>query len=163
MQIRPVTHDDIGQMVALVEARRRVYETYEPVFWKVAEHSAEMTAPWFTALAARLDATVRVAVEDGVVHGFLIALPTPVPPVYAPGGPTVTIDDFCVRTPDQWETVGRALLDEVRNVGRAAGWRQLIVVGADRDEPKAAMLRGADLRIASTWWTQPLSPAESTP
>ena len=89
---------------------------------------------------------------DGEVRGFLIAQPTPSPPVYDPGGRTALIDDFVV-APDQWETVGAQLLGEARQRLRAADFAQIVVVSARQDEDKTRLLESTDLSLASTWWT----------
>ena len=88
--------------------------------------------------------------------GFLIARKFPAPPVYAPGGDTYMVDDFCVLEPQHWLTVGEALLSHASTLIHEAGAAQIVVVGADRDLAKAEMLRRSDLTIASNWWTKPL-------
>jgi hypothetical protein len=34
MKIRRAVEDDIPQMVDLIDERRRLYETYQPTFWR---------------------------------------------------------------------------------------------------------------------------------
>ena len=156
MAIRPAREADVPALVALVEARRRVYEGYQPVFWKKAERSAEMSAAFLPMLLAREGVVGLVAETDGRIEGFLIAAPTPAPPVYDVPGPTYTVDDFAVAEPELWATTGRALLARLREIGRAAGWAQLVVISALADEAKSAALAEDGLSIASTWWTQAL-------
>ena len=90
------------------------------------------------------------------MQGFLIARKFPAPPVYAPGGDTYMVDDFCVLEPQHWLTVGEALLSHASTLIHEAGAAQIVVVGADRDLAKTEMLRRSDLTIASNWWTKPL-------
>lgn len=154
--VRPSETDDVNAMVELVEHRRRQYETYEPVFWRKAEGSAQMSELFFSSLVRNEAVSTLSAVENGEVVGFAIVMETPAPPVVNPGGPTATLDDFCVKTPARWEDVGTALLEAVREVGRAKHWRQLVVVCADADLAKKQFLASADLSLASTWWTTTL-------
>ena len=139
-------------MVALIEHRRLDYQAHQSVFWRKAARSAAITWWYYGSLLLRRR-TVALVVDGGTNSlGFLIARPAPVPPVYAPGGSTYLIDDFCVAAPERWDDVGRALLDAIRAIGRHAGWRQLIVICGTDDAPKAALLRSAPLSPASTWW-----------
>ena len=156
LAIRPSEAGDVPAMVDLVEQQRRQYETYQPVFWRKAENSAQMSTMFFAALVANEAVTTFTAVENDEVVGFAIVLETPAPPVVNPGGTTVTLDDFCVKAPDRWGDVGAALLAGVREFGRAKCWRQLVVVCADADTAKKQFLESADLSLASTWWTTTL-------
>jgi hypothetical protein len=158
MPIRDAAPDDVADMVALAEARRRQYECWQPVFWKKAENSADVSVAFLGQLVVNPAVITRVAVQDGRLDGFLIAWKTPSPPVYAPGGDTFTVDDFCVRAPELWPTVGRALWDDCMAIARTAGWRQVVVVSGHLDAAKTAMLSQTGLTIASNWWTLPIEP-----
>lgn len=150
--IRIAEADDVEACVQLAEARRAIYETFQPRFWRRAENAAEMSRLWFAHLFAKEEVLALVAELDGEVRGFLIAQPTPSPPVYDPGGRTALIDDFVV-APDQWMTVGAPLLNEARLRLRAADFAQIVVVSARQDEDKTRLLESTDLSLASTWWT----------
>jgi len=150
--IRIAEADDVEACVQLAEARRAIYETFQPRFWRRAENAAEMSRLWFAHLFAKEEVLALVAELDGEVRGFLIAQPTPSPPVYDPGGRTALIDDFVV-APDQWMTVGAPLLNEARQRLRAADFAQIVVVSARQDEDKTRLLESTDLSLASTWWT----------
>ena len=143
-------------MVRLIERRRAAYERFEPVFWRRAPGAARRTALFYRLLLLRRSTTALVASDEGGVTGFLIARRTPVPPVYDPGGPTVTVDDFAVGGAEQWGSIGGALLDRLREVARAAGWRQIVVVCGAEDRAKSDLLRAGDLHVVSTWWTATL-------
>jgi hypothetical protein len=155
VRVRPSVVEDVTAMVDLVEQRRKQYETYQPVFWRKAENSAQMSKMFFSALVANDAVTTLTAVEADELVGFAIVLETPAPPVVDPGGPTVTLDDFCVKTPDRWPDVGAALLSEVRDTGREKRWRQLVVICADADLEKKQFLQTCGLSIASNWLTAP--------
>lgn len=150
--IRTAEAADVDACVRLAEARRALYETFEPRFWRRAENAAEMSRLWFAHLFAKDDILALVAEAEGQVLGFLIAQPTPSPPVYDPGGRTALIDDFVVE-PGFWLEVGQALLAQARQRLKAAGFVQIVVVGACRDEDKTRLLETTDLSLASTWWT----------
>jgi hypothetical protein len=61
------------------------------------------------------------------------------------------IDDFAVKRAEDWPTVGRELLDELRSVARERGAIQLIVICAPEDVPKRTMLAEENLAVVSEW------------
>jgi len=156
MEIRKAITSDIDAAVAMIERHRRQYQKYQPTFWHKAATSAEMTHAFFAGLLQAPDTYFLAAVEGARLLGFLIAQKFPAPPVYAPGGDTYLIDDFCVVEPNHWLTTGEALLSHASTLIHEAGAAQIVVVCADRDLAKAEVLRRADLSIASNWWTKPL-------
>jgi Acetyltransferase (GNAT) family len=153
LQIRRAESIDVPQMVALIEDTRRIYQGYQPVFWRKAENSAELSDSFFKMMVNDQSWFVFAAFEGESLKGFISAREVPVPPVYVPGGPTVVIDDFTVREAAGWELIGRQLLDYFVGFAQQRNWRQIIVICADLDTSKSAMLRSAGLTIASNWWT----------
>lgn len=112
--IRFAKQRDVGACVALIEERRRWYQTFEPRFWKKASNSEALTAEWYARRFADEQKNVALVAEiNNVVMGFLIASLSPVPPVYDPGGPTAMIHDFAVRA-GQWEEVGLLPLERAK-------------------------------------------------
>jgi len=156
MDVRPAIASDIDAAVDLAERTRRQQQKHQPTFWRKAAKSAELTRTFFTELLAQQDTFFLVATEGRHVVGFLIARKFPTPPVYAPGGDTYLIDDFCVGELHHWLTTGEALLSHATTLIHEAGAAQIVVVCGDRDLAKAEMLRRSDLTIASNWWTKPL-------
>lgn len=156
MAIRSAQAGDVETCVGMIEARRRLYETFEPRFWRKADHSAAMSTAFFGHLATDAGAVFLVSASDAGIDGFLIAMAVQNPPVYAPGGPTAQIDDFCVTDPSLFPTVGAALLDEARARLTARGFTQLVVVCAARDEARTAFLESHSLSLTTTWWTASL-------
>jgi len=156
MDVRTAIASDIDAAVAMTERHRRQYQKYQPTFWHKAPKSAETTRAFFAGLLHAEDTYFLAAVEGGQLLGFLIARKYAAPPVYAPGGDTYLIDDFCVDEPNHWLTTGEALLSHASTLIHEAGAAQIIVVCGDRDLAKTEMLRRADLSIASNWWTKPL-------
>ncbi|MBX4893752.1 MULTISPECIES: N-acetyltransferase [Rhizobium] len=158
MQVRISASEDIHAMVELAENRRYQYQVYQPVFWRKAENSADVTREFFDKLIAQQGWHCFTALEGAELRGFLIARETAAPPVYAPGGATITVDDFCVRDPSDWPTVGKALVDKLKATAEENGWGQLVIVCGDKDLPKKEMLNDAGLTVASNWFTVPISP-----
>ena len=156
MDIRPAIASDIDAAVDLTERTRRQHQKYQPTFWRKAAKSAELTKTFFTELLTAQDTFFLVATEGRQILGFLVARKFPTPPVYAPGGDTYLVDDFCVVEPHHWLTTGEALLSHATTLIHEAGAAQIVVVCGDRDLAKAEVLRRSDLTIASNWWTKPL-------
>ena len=156
MDVRKAETTDIEAAVELVERSRRQLQKHQPTLWHKAAKSAAATETFFTRLLSAPDTYFLVAVEGSQLLGFLIAAKFPNPPVFDPGGDTWLIDDFCVREPHLWLSIGEALLSHASTLIHEHGGVQLVVVSADRDLAKTEMLRRSDLTIASNWWTKPL-------
>ena len=153
--VRPSRVEDVPAMVEMIERRRLRYQTYQPVFWRKAANSGPSSTTWFSQMISA-GVVAFSAVENGTIVGFVFANETREPPIVDPGGKTVTLDDYCVADETRWHDVGRALLDAVKSVAPAHGWRQVVVISAERDIPKSEFLKANGLSIASTWWTTPL-------
>jgi GNAT superfamily N-acetyltransferase len=156
MRIRRAVETDIDGAVDLAERRRLEDQLHQPVFWRKAADSAASTGNFFRTLLAEEETIFLVATVGHRLRGFLIARQFPAPPVYAPGGSTWCIDDFCVVDPAEWQTAGRALLAEASSLLEARGAAQIVVVCGNHDRPKTELLEAAGLSIASNWWTRPL-------
>lgn len=152
MLIRPGELRDVPACVALIEARRRRYEEYQPRFWRKASNSALLSSSWFSHLFSDVDVISLVSEAENGINGFLIATSFPAPPVYDPGGPNALIDDFVVE-PGGWASIGPPLLARAKELLRDRGFVQIVVVGARQDAEKTGFLESADLSLASTWWT----------
>jgi hypothetical protein len=156
MKIRRAVEDDIPQMVELIDERRRLYETYQPTFWRRSPNARSAQAAFFTTLVSNKgSAIVLVCGDASVFRGFVIASLVEPPPVYAPGGKTCMIDDFAVDDND-WDETGRALLGELHSLARAAGAVQGVVVCGHLDEAKRSFLRSEGFSIASEWFVKNL-------
>ena len=156
MQVRSATDEDVAACVSLIEARRLKYAGFEPRFWKKAANSAEMSARWFAHLFKQSDVVALVAVQSGLVVGFIIGTNFPPPPVVELDGKNAVIDDFAVQSDELWPDVGQALLIACKERLKTLGYVQVVVVGADKDAAKMSLLRSQDLSLASTWWTAAL-------
>lgn len=153
MAIRTADPGDVEACVEMVEARRRLYETFEPQFWRKAEHSAAMSRAFFGHLVTDAGALFLVSEDGAGINGFLIATSVQNPPVVSPGGPTALIDDFCVADPALFATVGAALFAEVRARLRARAFAQIVVVCGAKDQARTAFMESQTLSLTTTWWT----------
>jgi hypothetical protein len=151
--LRPAHAADVARMVELSEQKRQEYQTYQPIFWRKAASSRAVQTPYFAELLTRPHIIALVHETNGLIDGFVIAAVIGAPPVYDPGGLTCMIDDFCVAMPDQWASVGKALLAEVGQLAQGRGACQFVVVCGHLDQPKRTMLAAAGLTISSEWYT----------
>ena len=157
LQVRTATENDLESILALAAAKRDEYAAYSPLFWRPAAGANEKQALFF--LNQRLGnaaAITLVAESNGSISGFIMALVQAAPPVYDPGGPVCSIDDFTVATPDLWSSVGTALLNAATAQAQAAGAVLVIVVCGQLDTPKRIMLESCGASVASEWFVKPL-------
>lgn len=156
--LRVATQDDVDVIADLIQEKRRQYENYQPIFWRVAP-SARDNHLGFLAKVVANEQTIALVWEEapGTVEGFIIANIIAAPPVYAPGGPTCMVDDYWVRGGERWETIGQALLDAVCVRARSEfGATQVLVACGHQDTAKRTMLRDQGLEIASEWYVKGL-------
>lgn len=153
MEIRDATVNDVPQMVALSEEKRKAYESYQPIFWRKAGNSAEIQTPYFESLLSRDNHFALVCVTAEKITGFVIGAVTPAPGVYDPGGDSCMIDDFCISSDSLWEEEGRALLEECKKYAKQSGAVQFIIVCGQKDEAKRKFLCESNLSVASEWYT----------
>ena len=153
--IRQAQLADVPTIVELSEQKRREYQNYQPVFWHKAADSREKHLPWLEKLVQREDVITLIHQQEGAIDGFIIADFVPSPPVYD-AGLTCRVDDFCVASGQDWQAIGRLLLEEVMRQARQRGAAQIVVVCAHLDQPKRTMLMDLGLTLASEWYTIPL-------
>lgn len=154
--IRVAQAEDVPAMVALSERYRARLEHYQPVFWRKAEGAAQAQTRYFLSLLPRTDVVALVHRAVNGLAGFLIATLQPAPPVYAPGGLTCVIDDFCVAEERYWPKAGAALLQEAMRGARERGAAQVVVVCPHRDQAKLTLLAAEELSVASEWHVRAL-------
>jgi|tagenome__1003787_1003787.scaffolds.fasta_scaffold20862441_2 hypothetical protein len=152
----PATHDDVDDVAALADARRRDYELEQPLFWRTAEDALERHRTYLHGLVEAEDHVFLVARRAGRLSAFIIARLVPAAPVYEPGGLTCLVDDFAVVAPGDWASLGVTLLRAVADRARQRGAVQAVVVTGRHDEAKRKALRTAGLTVASEWWVAPI-------
>jgi GNAT superfamily N-acetyltransferase len=156
MHIRRTIEADIPNMVALAETKRVEYEGYSPVFWRKAPDSSPKQERYLQSFLTGPDVIALVAQVGDRLAGFAIGALTTAPPVYNPGGPVCIVDDFAVAPPEEWHVVGGALLAAMAREAQARGAVLMVVVCAQRDQAKRALLREAGCSVASEWHVKSL-------
>lgn len=157
MTVRMASAGDVQAMAALIEAKRLMLEGFEPVMWRPSEVAAKITPQFFTHQVGQPNVIARVAEDGGRFLGFVMGALQDPPPVYAPGGKTVLIDDFAVVEGAEGDAAASALLDAVISEARARGAVQIITVAAARDARASRWFEEKKLRVASQWWTRTLT------
>jgi hypothetical protein len=156
MHIRHALETDIPYMVAIAEAKRVEYEGYCPIFWRKAPDSSPKQERYLQSLLKSSDIIALVAQAGDGLAGFVIGALTTPPPVYNPGGPVCIVDDFAVAPAEEWRAVGGALLAVMTREAQARGAVLIVVVCAQRDQAKRALLQEAGCVVASEWHVRPL-------
>lgn len=156
MHIRGAIEADIPHMVALAEAKRVEYAGYSPVFWRKAPDSSPRQERYLQSLLTSPDIIALVAQGEDGLAGFIIGALTKPPPVYHPGGPVCIVDDFAVAAPEAWRAAGAALLTAIAQEAQTRGAVLMVVVCAQRDHAKRALLQEAGCSVASEWHVRPL-------
>ncbi len=149
IRIRKAIEADAAQMAALSEQRRIQYQVYQPVFWRKAKASLQVQTPFLAQQITNADIIALVCEGEDRLRGFVIA--------NVWGGQECNIDDFCVATPEDWASVGRALLAAATEAAQARGIERYLVVCGHLDQPKRAMLHACGLSVDYYWYTAPLS------
>lgn len=152
VSVRQGTKEDIPQMVALSCSKRRTYEQFQHQFWRYAEGAEEAQAKWFEFLMSKGIGIFLVAELQDKIVGFIRGQLENAPDVYDPGGFTLMIDDFCVENSLLWHTVGKQLLEEIKEQAKQKGASQILVVSGHHDETKRQFLKSQELAVASEWF-----------
>ncbi len=152
LTIRNAMAKDIEAMVTLSQLKRLDYEKAQPQFWRHTPDAEHQQTLWFQQLLNQPDYLLLIAELHQQTIGFAIGRLRTAPEVYQPGGLTLEIDDFCVESPEQWTTAGKALLHKLKTHAKRKGAVQLIVVCGAHDAPKARCLENNQLSIASKWY-----------
>lgn len=156
MLIRRAEEMDIGAMARLAETFREKLEAWQPVYWRRAEGSAELSENYFRQLMANEENCALVNEDYAGVDGFLIATLVDAPPVFDPGGKTCLIDDFAVAEDELWATVGEALVERASAWAKTKGATQTVVITPLDYDAKLGFLKGRDMTPAASWWVKQL-------
>jgi len=152
--VRTSQLSDIDAMVLLSKAKRLAYEKAQPQFWRYAgEEGDKVQEKWFKELLGDKNYVMFTAENDTQeILGFVIGKLMPAPEVYNPGGLTVMIDDFCVKSENLWQSVGTRLIEEIKAAAKNKGATQTLVVCGAHDHPKRKFLSEQNLQVASEWF-----------
>ena len=147
--IRVATPNDVPRLLEIGEKKRRLYETFSPIFWRVSATPRTEFALYMTQLVEAADNIALVAEVSGYVTGYCI-----VQKAKEPGG--AYLDDFTVENQEEWASDGVALLS---HAARRASERELtsfVIVCGHADAPKRAALESLGFSRYQNWWVQPL-------
>ncbi len=154
VNIRTAQPSGIRAMVSLSKAKRLANEKAQPQFWRYAgEEGDKAQGEWFKELLEDKNYVMFTAESDTQeILGFIIGKLMPAPEVYNPGGLTLMIDDFCVKSENLWWSVGASLIEAVKIPAQSKGATQILVVCGAHDNPKRTFLNEQNLSIATEWF-----------
>ncbi|MEK6733868.1 MAG: GNAT family N-acetyltransferase [Pseudomonadota bacterium] len=152
IKVAQATKADVTSMVSLSYQKRRAYEKAQPQFWRYAEGAEEVQQKWFEELLGHDDYIILVAKSDIETIGFIIGRLVKAPEVYDPGGLTLMIDDFCVKSESDWQSVGLELMNTTRRIAKEKGAAQFYVVSGAHDNAKCDFLEKFGLSNAAKWY-----------
>jgi hypothetical protein len=152
IKIEKAVKSDIASMVHLSYQKRRAYEKAQPQFWKYATGAEDIQSKWFEELLSRDDHIILVAKSHIEIIGFIIGKLVKAPKAYAPGGLTIMIDDFCIKSEADWQVVGLKLMNTIKNIAKEKNISQFCIVSGAHDKPKCEFLESFGLSIASKWY-----------
>ncbi len=144
--IRPLTAADLPRVLELGEQKRREYQAYSPVFWRMSPLTRKTFGPYMQAQIADAQNVALAHEQDGKVNGFVLV------------NAHRTIDDYTVAAPGLWPTVGTDLLHAAGAAAQAHGLKSLLVICGADDLPKRTMLAAQGLSLATDWCVKPISP-----
>jgi GNAT superfamily N-acetyltransferase len=154
--IRGAREADVPAMEALAEKKRSQYETYQPIFHRQAKDASQKHSEFLKSLLSNKEAILLVSDSQGSIQGFIYANIVMAPPVYNPGGKVCMVDDFVVSKPEEWQSVGKALLETALARAKAQGAVLGNVVCGPTDLPKRALLESLGYSVASEWHVKKL-------
>ena len=144
--IRRLTAADVPRVLELGEQKRREYQAYSPVFWRMAQTPRAIFAPYMQSQIENPENVALAHEQNGKVDGFVL--------MNARG----TIDDYAVAAPDLWPTVGAGLLQAAGAEAQTHGLKSLLVICGHGDTPKRTMLAVQGLTLATDWYVKPIGP-----
>ncbi|HEX6820253.1 MAG TPA: GNAT family N-acetyltransferase [Ktedonobacterales bacterium] len=150
--LREATPDDVPVLLQLAAQRRAQFAQYEPQFWRAAPQAEEFQQQLFSQLFTESGVLALVHERAGTVDGFLIAVLTPPPPIYAPDGPLCSVEDLWVAGGGDWEGAGRALLEAAMQAGQASGAKHMVVVCAQQNAGQRALLSTSSYAVVAEQW-----------
>lgn len=103
----------------------------------------------YIIVTAELLTKESVEKDETLILGFIIEAQE----VYDPKGLTLIIDDFCVKTEDDWSHIGSNLIKNIKSRTKRKGASQVVVVCGVHDEPKRQFLKDLGLNVVSEWYS----------
>ena len=159
--VRTAAESDVDAIVGLAEIERAVqHANRASAVWRKAAGSAGVIRTNTVAGLGRAHMLLLVHEDGGSVDGFVSAHVSDSEPFFDPGGQVCGVGDFALRDPAAWRTVGGALLGEVTAEGRRRGAVAAVVLCADYDGGKRALLEGLGYGPAWGYRTRDLTPSD---
>lgn len=139
--VRPATAADVPAILEIAERKRRQYAEYQPVFWRMAPVPRQTFAPYMTD-QVNSDRNIALVYDgDDRLRGFLIAQAD-------------YIDDYAVSSPEEWPTVGVALLQQTMFRAAERGIGRFRIVTAVADVRKRDSVESQGFRWTATWYVR---------
>lgn len=155
-KIRKAFESDLDAIADLAEKKRIQYERYQPVFHRRASNALSDHKAFLKTLLAKENTVLLVAEQEGQVLGFVYAALVTAPQVYDPQGKICFIDDFMVKDPSLWSSVGRDLAKAAFDQCKSQGAVLANIVCGPKDAPKRALLNELGFDVASEWQVRSL-------
>ena len=143
---RPLTAGDVPRVLELGEQKRREYEAYSPIFWRISPLPRETFAPYMQSQISDAQNVALAHEQDGKVDGYALA------------NIRGCIDDYAVAAPGLWPTVGANLLLAAGDAAQQRGIKSLLVVCGAGDIPKRTMLAAQGLTLVTDWYVKAIKP-----
>jgi hypothetical protein len=152
--VRKSISSDIDIMVSISKDKRLSYEKAQPQFWSYSGKDGDNAQrEWFKELLSHKDYIMFTAEDlNQEILGFIIGRLMLAPEVYNPGGLTIMIDDFCIKSEDLWISVGIELIKNIQKKAKEKGAVQVLVVCGAHDKKKRKFLMNQNLYVVSEWF-----------
>lgn len=143
--IRRLTVSDVPRLLELGEQKRRQYEAYSPVFWRVSPLPRETFGPYLQAQIEKPETIALAHARGETIDGYILA------------NGQGYVDDYMVAAPNLWPTVGEGLLLAAGVAAHRQGINSLLVVCGHGDQPMRTMLAAQGLTLTMDWYVRPLA------
>ena len=143
--IRPLTAADVPRVLELSEQKRREYQDYSPVFWRMSPLPRETFGSYMQSQIENPQVVALAHQHNGKIDGYVLA--------NAQG----YIDDYTVAAPNLWPKVGADLLRAAGDEAHKRGIKSLLVVCGAGDIPKRKMLAAQGFTMGTDWYVKPLA------
>lgn len=160
--VRRPTPDDIKSVVEISSQKRRNYEEEVPHLWKQANNANILEEIFFRSLLSKNSYIFLVAERKKEIIGFVIGKKIYSMGIYDPGGITILINDFCIDEEEEWQHVGKKLLEAITDSSKNQGVASLLITSGHHDMSKNQLLNAFGLKPALEWYCTPLTKEENT-
>ena len=160
--VRRPTPDDIKAVVDISSQKRRSYEEEAPYLWKQAGNADILEEIFFRSLLSKNSYIFLVAERKKEVIGFIIGKKIYSMGVYDPGSITMLVNDFCIHEDEDWQHVGKKLLEAMFDSARIQGVASLLITSGTHDLIKNDLLKEFGMKSTLEWYCMPLTKEDDT-